>query len=258
MLKKQLEAKDEKLKNQANELNHLTNNVVPDLKKENKKLKALKAELTDALEQSTKKYFDQLDINADLSESVAKKGAGLQLAQVRLEEIERLVAQLEAEGIDKEEEAPVKAEVPEEDKSIVEELEGKIKDLERQLASKDKEISKKSGQIKDKDAEIKDLNENMIPKLRSESANLNKELKDVKAELAEAESKVRGQIVKLEAKIKDLEGKLDGKTRDYNKLSTTINNKDKEIKSLKNRNKELSDSLDAESSKGFFAKLTGR
>lgn len=156
MLKKQLEAKDEKLKNQANELNHLTNTVVPNLKKENKKLKALKAELTDALEQSTKKYFDQLDINADLSESVAKKGAGLQLAQVRLEEIEKLVAQLEAEGIDKEDEAPAIAEVPEEDKAIVKELEAKVKDLEKELANKDKEISKKSSQIKDKDAEIRD------------------------------------------------------------------------------------------------------
>ena len=258
MLKKQLEAKDEKLKNQANELNHLTNTVVPNLKKENKKLKALKAELTDALEQSTKKYFDQLDINADLSESVAKKGAGLQLAQVRLEEIEKLVAQLEAEGIDKEDEAPAIAEVPEEDKAIVKELEAKVKDLEKELANKDKEISKKSSQIKDKDAEISDLNDNLIPKLKAESANLKKELKDVKAEFDESESNVRGQIVKLEANIKDLEGKLDNKTRDYNKLSTTINNKDKEIKSLKNRNKELSESLDAESSKGFFATLTGR
>lgn len=258
MLKKQLEAKDEKLKNQANELNHLTNTVVPNLKKENKKLKALKAELTDALEQSTKKYFDQLDINADLSESVAKKGAGLQLAQVRLEEIEKLVAQLEAEGIDKEDEAPSIAEVPEEDKAIVKELEAKVKDLEKELANKDKEISKKSSQIKSKDAEISDLNENLIPKLKAESANLKKELKEVKAEFDESESNVRGRIVKLEANIKDLEGKLDNKTRDYNKLSTTINNKDKEIKSLKNRNKELSESLDAESSKGFFAKLTGR
>ena len=249
MLKKQLEAKDEKLKNQANELNHLTNTVVPNLKKENKKLKALKAELTDALEQSTKKYFDQLDINADLSESVAKKGAGLQLAQVRLEEIEKLVAQLEAEGIDKEDEAPAIAEVPEEDKAIVKELEAKVKDLEKELANKDKEISKKSSQIKSKDAEISDLNENLIPKLKAESANLKKELKEVKAEFDESESNVRGRIVKLEANIKDLEGKLDNKTRDYNKLSTTIN---------KNRNKELSESLDAESSKGFFAKLTGR
>ena len=256
MLKKQLEAKDEKLKNQANELNHLTNTVVPNLKKENKKLKALKAELTDALEQSTKKYFDQLDINADLSESVAKKGAGLQLAQVRLEEIEKLVAQLEAEGIDKEDEAPAIAEVPEEDKAIVKELEAKVKDLEKELANKDKEISKKSSQIKDKDAEISDLNENLIPKLKAESANLKKELKDVKAEQQKQNEALK--IVKLEAKIKDLEGKLDNKTRDYNKLSTTINNKDKEIKSLKNRNKELSESLDAESSKGFFAKLTGR
>ena len=258
-MKKQLEAKDEKLKNQANELNHLTNTVVPDLKKENKKLKALKAELTDALEESTKKYFDQLDINADLSESLAKKGAGLQLAQVRLEEIERLVAQLEAEGIDKEEkEAPAKADIPEEDKAIVKELEAKVKDLEKELADKDKEISKKSSQIKSKDAEINDLNENLIPKLKAESANLNKELKEVKAQFGETESNVRGQIVKLEAKIKDLEGKLDTKTRDYNKLSTTINNKDKEIKSLKNRNKDLSASLDDKANKGFFAKLTGR
>ena len=163
----------------------------------------------------------------------------------RLEEIEKLVAQLEAEGIDKEDEAPAIAEVPEEDKAIVKELEAKVKDLEKELANKDKEISKKSSQIKDKDAEISDLNENLIPKLKAESANLKKELKEVKAEFDESESNVRGQIVKLEANIKDLEGKLDNKTRDYNKLSTTINNKDKEIKSLKNRNKELSESLDA-------------
>ena len=97
-LKQKLAEKDEKLKNQASELNHLTNEIIPDLKKENKQLKALKVELTDALETSTKKYFDQLEINADLSESVAKKGAGLQLAKVRLEEIEKLVVELEAKA----------------------------------------------------------------------------------------------------------------------------------------------------------------
>ena len=85
-----LAEKDEKLKNQASELNHLTNEVIPELKKENKQLKALKVELTDALETSTKKYFNQLEINADLSESVAKKGAGLQLAKVRLEDAKRM------------------------------------------------------------------------------------------------------------------------------------------------------------------------
>ena len=103
-LKEKLAKKDEKLKNQASELNHLTNEVIPDLKKENKELKALKIELTDALETSTKKYFDQLEINADLSESVAKKGAGLQLAKVRLDEIEKLVVELEEKANEKENE----------------------------------------------------------------------------------------------------------------------------------------------------------
>ena len=103
MLKQQLAEKDGKLKNQASELNHLTNEVIPELKKENKQLKALKVELTDALETSTKKYFDQLEINADLSESVAKKGAGLQLAKVRLEEIEKLVAELESQRLEEQE-----------------------------------------------------------------------------------------------------------------------------------------------------------
>lgn len=41
-LKKQIKDKNQKIKNQAEELDHLTNNVVPQLKKENKELKKLK------------------------------------------------------------------------------------------------------------------------------------------------------------------------------------------------------------------------
>jgi len=43
-LKKQIKDKNQKIKNQAEELDHLTNNVVPQLKKENKELKKLKKE----------------------------------------------------------------------------------------------------------------------------------------------------------------------------------------------------------------------
>lgn len=86
-LKEKLQAKEDKLKNQATELNHLTNETIPELKAENKKLKSIKSELTDALEESTNKYFNQLEINADLSDSVAKKGAALQLSKVRIEEM---------------------------------------------------------------------------------------------------------------------------------------------------------------------------
>ena len=87
-LKQQLAKKDDKLKNQASELNHLTNEVIPDLKKENKELKAVKIELTDALETSTKKYFDQLDINADLSNQIGKLGAEGAVNKVRADKYE--------------------------------------------------------------------------------------------------------------------------------------------------------------------------
>ena len=194
ILKKQLAEKDEKLKNQAGELNHLTNEIIPDLKKENKQLKALKVELTDALEKSTKKYFDQLEINADLSESVAKKGAGLQLAKVRLAEIEKLVGELEDQRIEEQEKreaAELKAEesISDEGKSQINELNNKIDDLNKELKDKDKiisnkekEIAKNQNQLKKKDEELNDLKDNLIPKLKSESADLNKQFKDYKAE----------------------------------------------------------------------------
>ena len=270
ILKKQLAEKDEKLKNQAGELNHLTNEIIPDLKKENKQLKALKVELTDALEKSTKKYFDQLEINADLSESVAKKGAGLQLAKVRLAEIEKLVGELEDQRIEEQEKreaAELKAEesISDEGKSQINELNNKIDDLNKELkdkdkiiSNKDKEIAKNQNQLKKKDDELNDLKDNLIPKLKSESADLNKQFKDYKAESEKEMAGVGGKIAKLEAEIKDLNTKLDNKKRDYDKLSTTINAKDKTINSLKNRNKQLSEELKEESEKGFFSRLKGR
>lgn len=270
VLKQQLAEKDGKLKNQASELNHLTNEVIPELKKENKQLKALKVELTDALETSTKKYFDQLEINADLSESVAKKGAGLQLAKVRLEEIEKLVAELESQKVEEQEKREAaeqeavenlsdgeKAKIKELSDKVAQ-LEKELSDSEREISNKDKEISKKNNQLKDKDAELNDLKDNLIPKLKSESADLNKQLKDTKAKAEEEMAGVGGKIAKLEAEIKDLNGKLDNKKRDYDKLSTQMNAKDKTINSLKNKNKQLSEELKEESNKGFFGKLRGR
>ena len=264
-LKEKLAKKDEKLKNQASELNHLTNEVIPDLKKENKELKALKIELTDALETSTKKYFDQLEINADLSESVAKKGAGLQLAKVRLDEIEKLVVELEEKANEKEAEiASEEGGLSEDEKSIIDELNKEINALNKELDAKDrvidnkeKEIKRKQNQLKDKNAEIDDLKENLIPKLKAESAELNAKIKSNQAEYEAEKAGVGGRIAKLEAEIKDLNEKLDNKQRDYNKLSTAMNAKDKTINSLKNKNNQLSEQL-KEDSKGFFSKIRGR
>ena len=264
-LKQKLAEKDDKLKNQASELNHLTNEIIPELKKENKKLKALKVELTDALETSTKKYFNQLEINADLSESVAKKGAGLQLAKVRLEEIEKLVVELEAKANEKEVDLDAIEDLSEEEKSIIDDLNKEIDNLNKELDAKDKiinnkekEIKKKQNQLKDKNSEIAELKDNLIPKLKAEAAELNAKIKANQAEYEEEKAGVGGRIAKLEAEIKDLNGKLDNKKRDYDKLSTTLNGKDKTINSLKNRNQQLSEQLKEESSKGFLSKLRGR
>ena len=264
-LKQKLAEKDEKLKNQASELNHLTNEIIPDLKKENKQLKALKVELTDALETSTKKYFDQLEINADLSESVAKKGAGLQLAKVRLEEIEKLVVELEAKANENEVDLEAIDELSDEEKSIINDLNNEIDKLNKELDAKDrvidnkeKEIRKKQNQLKDKNDEIADLKDNLIPKLKAESAELNAKIKSNQAAYEEEKAGVGGRIAKLEAEIKNLNTKLDNKKRDYDKLSTTLNGKDKTINSLKNKNQQLSEQLKEESNKGFFSKIRGR
>ena len=264
-LKAKLDEKDEKLKNQASELNHLTNEIIPELKKENKQLKALKAELTEALETSTKKYFNQLEINADLSESVAKKGAGLQLAKVRLEEIEKLVVELEEKANENEVDLEAIEDLSEEEKSVIDKLNKEIDDLnkeldakERVINNKEKEIVKKQNQLKDKNSEIDDLKENLIPKLKAESAELNAQIKANNAAHEKEMSGVGGKIAKLEAEIKDLNGKLDNKKRDYDNLSTTLHGKDKQINSLKHKNQQLSEELKDQGSKGFFSKLRGR
>ena len=274
-LKKQLADKDTKLKNQASELNHLTNEVIPELKKDNKKLKALKEELTDALETSTKKYFDQLEINADLSESVAKKGAGLQLAKVRLNEIEKLVVELETARLEEEEKkAAIPTEETDEDEvtkiyqekeEAIEQLHSEIDKLENEIKEKDAEIDRKESLIKSKDSkikekndEIKDLNDNVIPGLKAEVASKNAEVKATQEEAQKEIDGVGGKIAKLEAEIKNLNESLDKKKRDYDRLYTELNAKDKTINSLKNKNQQLTEQLEEESSKGFFSKLTGR
>ena len=129
---------------------------------------------------------------------------------------------------------------------------------DRVIDNKEKEIKRKQNQLKDKNAEIDDLKENLIPKLKAESAELNAQIKANNAAHEKEMSGVGGKIAKLEAEIKDLNGKLDNKKRDYDKLSTTLHGKDKQINSLKHKNQQLSEELKDQGSKGFFSKLRGR
>ena len=87
-LKDELKEKESKLKNQSNELNYLTNTIIPDLKKENSSLKSLKVELTNALDKTSRKYYDQLDINEDLSNRIGELGADNAVSKARSDRLE--------------------------------------------------------------------------------------------------------------------------------------------------------------------------
>ncbi|MDO5850431.1 MAG: hypothetical protein Q4P14_04380 [Methanobacteriaceae archaeon] len=265
-LKVQLSEKDSKLKNQAAELNHLTNEIIPELKKENKKLKALKIELTDALETSTKKYFDQLEINADLSDSVAKKGAALQLSKVRIEEIEKLVAQIDEECKAEVEAAEAKVKNLEnsikEAKGIspdvlkeVDSLKNKVSDLEAKLKSKDKDLKDTSKNLANLRI-VHEKSDDIIKRLQSDVDKLNALIKEKDESLKNSEG-LRGQIAKLEAELKDRDEKLDAKIREYDKLSTSVKSKEKEINVLKAKNDELiaAGKPKAKPKKGFFSRF---
>lgn len=266
-LKVQLKDKEKKLKNQANELNHLTNEIIPELKKENKKLKTLKIELTEALENSTKKYFNQLEINADLSDSVAKKGAALQLSKVRIEEIEKLVEEIEKESVAEINAVEAKFNkfketlgegngLNPEKLEEIENLKVKIAQLEDKFKLKDKELSEKSKEFNNIKKDY-DKSEDIINRLKLDIDKLNNELKDKNDALKDTEG-LRGQIAKLESKLKDTNYKLNDKIKEYDKLSTRVKSKDKSINSLKVKNHKLIEIIKSQSKRGFFERLTNK
>ncbi|MDL2270712.1 acyltransferase, partial [Methanobrevibacter sp. OttesenSCG-928-I08] len=150
-LESKFEEQETKLNNQSEELNHLTNEIIPNLKKENQELTQTKRELTDALEKSTKKYYDQLDINADLSDTLAKNGAELAVAKVRVDNLETEIAQEK-----------------ESSQSQFENLNKKIEEgSPEELEKLKQENEKLNNELNGKNAEISKL-EDIVPKLKSE------------------------------------------------------------------------------------------
>ena len=78
--------------------------------------------------------------------------------------------------------------------------------------------------------------------------NFKKELKDEYA----------ATIVKLEDEISYLKNSITNKQKNYDKLHTELNNKDKEIKNLKKQISNLSEKLKDQQGSGFLSKLSFR
>ncbi len=61
----------------------------------------MRDELTEALESSTEKYFNQLDINATLSDKFTKSGAENALNKVKLDKIEKEIKTMKEDAVAK-------------------------------------------------------------------------------------------------------------------------------------------------------------
>ena len=228
-LKNKLDEKDQKLSNQSNELNYLTNKVIPKLKKENAELKGLKDELTAALEKTSRKYFDQLDINADLSNNIGKLGADAAVHKVRADKFESQVD------------------------SIKEELESKIDDLKAKLKESDvdaitKENNRLTNEIEDVKAKLADS--------RKENIELSEEIDKLRAEIIEfgnykeeVEAQSKKEVDGYKEEISTLRTQLKVKESSYDKLS---NESSKTISDLRKQVAKLEEINEKESSKGFF------
>ncbi len=231
-LKAKLKEKESKLSNQSSELNYLTNKIIPKLKSENKELNKLKNELSNALESSTKKYFDQLDINADLSDKLGKIGAEGAVNKVRTDKLESELA------------------------SIKDKYEAKIDEYKQKLNSVDmSELTDLKEENKNLKSEISDLNDE-LDKTKEENANLSNEINDLRQKLIEigdykeeVDAKTKATISKLEEENSSLKTDLKIKQSSYDKLS---NDSNKTISDLRKEVARLEEALEKESNKGLF------
>ena len=230
-----VDKKDEKLKNQSSELDYLTNTIIPKLKEENSKLKSLKGELSDALENCTEKYFVQLDINADLSEKLTKTGAENALNKVKLDKVQNEI------------------------KTIKDDAEAKVKEMEKKLgdynpATIDKLKDEKNSlekSLKEATQKVTEMEE-VVPKLKGEIDDYRRKIIEIGDYKEEVEAETKGTINKLQNEISKLNTDLKIRQSSYDKLKAET---DKTIKNLEKEIKELKESAAKEESKGFFGRL---
>ena len=231
-LKKELKEKESKLKNQSNELNYLTNTIIPDLKKENSKLKSLKIELTNALDKTSRKYYAQLDINEDLSNRIGELGADSAVNQARTDRLESELDTIKDEYEDKI--SSLKEKISELEELNVEELENNNQKLRENLQLSNEELDNVKEENDRLKAEVDDLRKKLI------------EMGDYKEEVDEQAQK---SIDELKEEIVSLKAELKIKQSNYDKLS---NDSQKSIADLKSQIEKLKQDAEKQSAKGGF------
>lgn len=237
-IESQLKEKDQKLDNQSNELNYLTNEIIPNLKNENAELKKIKDELTDALDKATRKYYDQLDINADLSEKLTKIGADDAINKVRAEKLESEIDDIKKDAESKV--AEFKAKLDEVDANSINNLKEENEKLHSDLTEKVSQLEKFKNSKNDLESEVSELRKQVI-----EMGNYKEEV----------DAKVKGEMNKLNEEIKSLTSELKGKQSSYDKLH---NDSQKTIDDLKGQVSKLKKTLEKQANRGFLERLSNK
>jgi len=235
------EEQESKLNNQANELNHLTNDIIPKLKEENKELLNTKRELTDALEKSTQKYYEQLDINADFSDRLAKNGAELAVAKVKVNNLENDMEKIKEDS--QKQVNDLKNQISEGSPDELENLKQENNNLSNNLREKELEL----GKAQEKNST-----------LQGEVDELRKDLIDIGNYKEQVDKNSKDKLLKLENRISELENVVREKQRNYDKIYTDLENKDKTIKNFKEENDKLNKAIESHSKRGLIDRLSNK
>ncbi len=231
-------SKDERIAKQSQELTYLTGTVIPDLKKEVKELKGLKSDLSEALENSSKKYYEQLDINAILSDKLTKISAEHAVNKVRLEKLDSTIAEVKQEAENK-----------------VDSYKAKLSQFDTNqmkiLRDSNDKLTREAGE---KDARIQEL-EAKIPSLQSEITSLRNQLIELGNYKEEVDAQTTKTINQYKDTINNLNRDLNNKQSSYDKL---YNESQKSIGDLKNQVNKYKKALNEQSNRGFLDRLSNK
>lgn len=230
--------KDERIAKQSNELTYLTNNIIPNLKKEIKELRAVKVDLTDALEKSTKKYYEQLDINVDLSDSLTKISAEHAVNKVRLEKLDSTIATVKKEANDK-----------------VDKYKSKLSKFDtnelNQLMDSNEKLSNDNI---NKDNIIKEL-EDKSAKLQGEVLELRNKLIELGSYKDEVDAKTENSIKEYKNTITQLNRELSSKQHSYDQLARESQRTIGELEAQVTKYKEA---IEKHANRGLFDRLSNK
>jgi len=232
---------ESKISNQAEELKYLTNEIIPNLKKENKELIFTKRELTDALEKSTQKYYEQLDINAELSDKLAKNGAELAVAKVKVNNLEHEIEKLNENSIS--EVNQLKEEIRQGSPEELENLKAENKNLSNNLKQKASELEKSNDAMDDLQLEVDNLRKNLI---------------DIGNYKEQVDKNSKDKVIKLENKISELEKIVKEKQRNYDRIITEMEEKNRQMNALNAENEKLSKAIESHSKRGLIDRLSNK